>query len=296
MDGSTRFTLLLVLFACRLFPQNPETPERGFTFYERFEGSANQLGVFTKLDTTVGYNLNTHVSFAAGLPVYFVRPSGEVTRLVGTQSANGIGNVYGQVRLMAATVAINVASTLTVTAPTGDKAKGFSTGHATVDWSNYFDRSLGRITPFGEIGFANSVSDTFFFQRPYTTQGFVAHVQGGGRFQLARTVAIGASGYAVEPSGQQTVISRVARATAGSSNANSNSRGRGNHGVFETVNNTVVPSDLARDHGVSAWLKISPASAVDFYGGYTRSTKFALDTVFFGIGVNVGKIVRNRGV
>ena len=296
MIGSTRLTVLLVLFACILFPQQPETPERGFTFYERFEGSANQLGIFTKLDTTIGYNLNAHVSFAAGLPVYFVQPSGDVTQSLGRQSASGIGNVYGQARLVAGTAGINFASTLTVTAPTGDKEKGFSTGYATIDWSNYFDRSFGRITPFGEIGFANSVSDTFFFQRPYTTQGFITHVQVGGRFQLTPAVAIGASGYAVEPSGRQTVISRVVRTQTGNSNSGSNTRGRGNQGVFETVNSIVVSSDLARDHGMSVWLKVSPAAAVDFYGGYTRSTKFSLDTVFFGIGVNVGKIIRNRKV
>src|SRR5262249_2926816 len=233
---------VLALWACRLFPQSLETPTRGFTFYERFEGSANQLGVVTKLDTTVGYNLNSHLSIGAGIPLYFVRPSSEVTRAVGTQPEAGIGNVYGQVRLMAATDVVSVASTLTVTAPTGDKDTGFSTGRATVDWSNYFERSFGRVTPLGEIGFANSVSDTFFFARPYITQGFVTHVQGGARYQLARPVAVGASGYAVEPSGQQTVISRVAPATTGSSNGGSRSNGRGNHGVFETVNRTVVSS------------------------------------------------------
>ena len=91
-----------------------------------------------------------------------------------------------------------------------------------MDWSNYVDHRFGRFAPFCEIGFANSVSDTEFFIRPYTTSGFVTHAQAGARYRLASWINVNASGYAIEPAGQQTVISRVVtvqKQTAGSSGA-----------------------------------------------------------------------------
>ena len=49
---------------------------QGFTLYERFQGSSNTLGLVTRLDTSIGYNFNRHFGVDAGIPVYFVRPSG----------------------------------------------------------------------------------------------------------------------------------------------------------------------------------------------------------------------------
>jgi hypothetical protein len=85
---------------------------------------------------TVGYNFNSHFSVDGGLPVYFVRPSSSTTSSSGLSSSNGIGNVYGQVRLTLANPVLNLISTVSGSAPTGDQATGFSTGHATIDWSN----------------------------------------------------------------------------------------------------------------------------------------------------------------
>ena len=286
------FCVAVILFAgSRGFAESSD-PSRGFTFYERFQGSFNSVGAVTRLDTTVGYQLNSHFSVAGGIPIYFVRPSDSSTAATGTRSANGIGNVYGQFRLTLANPIVNYASTVTVYAPTGDQATGFSTGHVTADWSNYFERTLSRVTPFGEIGIANSVSDTLFFVRPYTTLGFVTHLQGGARYRLRRGVNVGAGVYAIEPRGQQTVVSRlVSLVNAAPSATKSNGNGR----VFQTASVTTGSADIARDHGISTWLQLSPTGVLDFYAGYTRSVRFALDTVFVGVGVNVGKAIRQGG-
>jgi hypothetical protein len=267
-------------------------PARGFTFYERFEGSANSLGLVTRLDTTVGYNLDSHFSIAGGIPIYFVRPS-DASVAAGAQSANGIGNAYGQFRVTIPSPYVNFASTLTGSAPTGDHKTGFSTGHATIDWSNYFEHSLSSLTPFGEIGFANAVSDTLFFVRPYTTQGFVTHLQGGFRYRLLRVLTVAIGGYAIEPSGQQTVVSRLVPSQSTSA---SSGKGNGKQGVFETSGITAGGADIARDQGFSTWVKVSPTATLDFYGGYTRSTGFDLDTVFFGVGVSLGKVFHRWGI
>lgn len=282
----------LVLAGSSGFAASSESSQ-GFTFYERFQGSFNSLGAVTRLDTTLGYQLNSHFSVAGGIPIYFVRPSDATVAATQTRAANGIGNLYGQFRLTLANPVVNYASTVTVYLPTGDQATGFSTGKVTADWSNYFERTFSRLTPFAEIGIANSVSDTLFFVRPYTTLGFVTHLQGGARYRLARGVNAGASLYAIEPSGRQTVVSRLVFAQSPPPAAG-NSRGKG--GVFQTASVTTGSADIARDHGFSTWLQFSPAAVLDFYAGYTRSTQYALDTVFVGIGVNVGKALRRGGI
>lgn len=294
MYGRLRWVILLVS-AGQVCAQGSERGQsRGFVFYGRFQSSANSVGWVSRLDTSAGYNLDSHVSILAGVPIYFVHPSSSTTAATGARSANGMGDVYGQLRLTLANPAINFISTLTATAPTGDQADGFSTGKVTVDWSNYFDRSFGRITPFAEVGLANSTSDALFFVRPYISSGFVAHAQGGARYRLARAVSAAGSFYAIEPSGQQTVVSRVAPANSGSVTPG-NSKGKKDQGVFATSNTTTGTADIARDHGFSAWLQLTPASPLSFYAGYTRSVPYDLDTFFIGVGVSLGNVFRHGG-
>jgi len=295
MSTMFRYAALLLLAVGNMFAHRAESDEvtRGFTFYERFQGSVNTLGAVNQLDTSFGYKFNSHFGVDAGIPVYFVRPSSSTTATTGTSSSNGIGNVYGQVRLTFANPVLNYESTVTGTAPTGDKTTGFSTGHGTADWSNYFDHSFSRLTPFADLGIANSVSDTMFFIRPYTTYGFVTHLEGGARYRLARVLTVGASAYQIAPSGQQTVVSRIVKAqNAGSAVGSS----RQNHGVFETANVTTGSSDIAKDHGFSTWAQIPLAKSLDLYGGYTRSTQYSLDTIFFGVSLNLGKAIRSLGI
>jgi hypothetical protein len=182
---------------------------------------------------------------------------------------------------------------VTGTAPTGDKATGFSTGHATVDWSNYFDHSFSRLTPFVDLGLANSVSYTMFFVRPYTTFGFVTHVEGGARYRMARMLNVAISLYEIAPSGQQTVVSRIVKGQNQGAVAGSN---RQNHGVFENANLTTGSSDIAKDHGFSTWVQLPLAKSLDLFAGYTRSTHYSLDTISFGVSLNLGKAIRSLGI
>jgi len=266
MTRILHYTAIVLLAGMPIFAQSSESigASRKFTFYEKFQGSASTLGVVNELDSSVGYNFNSHFSADVGLPVYFVRPSSSATAGTGAYSANGIGNAYAQLRLALPNPTVNFTSILTGTAPTGAKADGFSTGHATVDWSNYFDHSFSSLTPFVNLGFANSASDTMFFVRPYTTYGLVTHVEGGARYRLVRGFSVGGSLYGIEPSGQQTVVSRIVhgQAQSGTATAASGTPGRGtlpatssrkNHGVFETASVTTGSANISQDHGVSAW-------------------------------------------
>ena len=179
--------------------------------------------------------------------------------------------------------------------PTGDKSSGLSTGRATVDWTNHFDRWFSRLTPFGAAGFANTVSDTPLFVRPYTTLGFVTHVEGGAVYRAARFLDMGAGAYAIEPAGQQTIVSELvtqSSATPAGSGKKSSGRG-GNQGAFETTSVSVGSADLVRDNGFSLWGSARLSKVLTLQAGYTRSVHYALNTVSFGIGVNLGSVVKS---
>lgn len=283
--------LLTLLVAVQLAAADED---RGAIFYERFLGSSNTLGNVFRLDTTVGYSFNKHFSVDGGLPVFFVRPSESATALAGAVNTNGIGNAYLELRFAAPNPVVNYASTLTGAAPTGDKSRGLSTGRVTVDWTNRFDRSFSRLTPFGAVGLANTVSDTPLFVRPYTTLGFVTHFEGGAMYRMARFLDVGAGAYAIEPSGQQTVVSELVTQPAATPAASSKNNGRGgNQGAFEATSVAVGSADLVRDHGFSVWGSAHPSKTVTLHVGYTRSVHYALDTLTFGIGVNLGSIVKS---
>src|ERR1700757_2477566 len=93
---------LVIATSLKLWGQdsNPgEASSRGITWHERFDGSVNSLGAITRLDSSVGYRLDSHWSFAGGIPVYFVFPSASTTARSRTQAFQGIGNAYGRVGL-----------------------------------------------------------------------------------------------------------------------------------------------------------------------------------------------------
>ena len=291
----------VLLSAVPLRAQQEPLSSRGFVFGASMQGSTNTLGTITKLDASAGYFFSRHWEADFGVPYYFVSPSASTSVATGAASVKGIGNAYAQVHFTLANPVVNYVATITGTGPSGDRNKGLSTGHATVDWSNYFDKGLGRWTPFAEAGIANAVSDTLFFIRPYVTSGFVTHAQGGARYRFTRWMQAGAAGYVIEPGGKQTIVSRVVTNSPGSGGTLSvtlpNTPGKAvakgllNKPVFETTAITTGSASLARDDGVSAWLLFGKNPGVNLQVGYTRSIEYDLDTLFFGIGFNIRKAI-----
>ncbi len=263
-----------------------ENEDRGWELYEYFVGSSNSLGQVLKMDTSVGYDINEYFGVDGGLPVYFVHASPSST-VNGFASGNGIGNAYVDLRLTVINPTVDFLSTLTGTAPTGNTSLGLSTGRVTFDWDNHFDHNFGPLRPFADVGVANSISDTPLFIRPYTTLGFVSHLEGGGTLRVQRFIRVGASLYDYIPSGQQKIFSRFNHGQSGGGVALSrHSR------PFENASETVGSADIARDNGFSAWVESSRLRVVHLEAGYTRSVHFALNTFSFGVGVNVGPLVR----
>ena len=193
---------------------------------------------------------------------------------------------------------VNYRVALTGTAPTGDTAKGFSTGHATFDWTNHFDRRFGRLMPFANLGLANSVPDTLFYQRQYTSYGYVAHFQAGTSFRIMRPLSAVVSAYDIQPWGAQTVISRiVVESVPGQSLPVPPLPGPlgslTGSPVFEQTHLVTGTSSLTSDDGVSAGLDAGFARFFDIWAGYSHSFPLNLNTVSFGIGVNMMGVLRH---
>src|SRR5262249_38777736 len=263
----------------------------GWSFSGRFQGSSNSSGLVMKADPTLGYSFSNSFRTYVGVPVYFVKESSTTATTSTTQTPNsfmnGLGNAYLGFRSGVDREAINYASNVEATAPTGDKAEGFTTGRATVDWTNSFSHSFSSLTPFANIGLANTVSDTSFFVRPFTSLGLVSHFDGGAKLSLSQFVDVGASAYGVRGAGQQRIISKLFKGQSTTSTTSS-STGTGKNRVFETSGETVGTADLANDHGFSTWLTAHSGSKIDFQAGYTRSAGYDLNTVFFGVGFRIG--------
>jgi hypothetical protein len=297
-----KLSCAIVLVVGLALPAKAED-ERAWSFSGSFNGSSNSDGTVMKAAPMLGYTFNKNFQTYAGLPFYFVNLSSATTSTTTTTTttstpggfANGIGNAVAGLRLAVDSDSINYSSTLEFTAPTGDKSRGFSTGRATADWTNRFSHRFDSFTPFGSLGIANTISDTAFFVRPFTSLGWVGHFEGGGTLDISSHVRIGGSAYAIRAAGDQRIISKVVKRqlTSLTSSASSGSgKGSGNgtaNRVFETQTETVVPAALANDQGASTWFGVSPHPGLDFQIGYSRSMHYDFNTLFFGVGFRVGK-------
>ena len=262
--------------------------EDHFTWIEQFDGSSNTEGQVMLLDSSVGYLFSRHLFVDGGIPVYLIRASSTTASGASTtNSFTDLGDVYGQVRLSFPNPALNFKTQLTGRAPTGSTSNGISTGHATYDWTNRIDRDFGHWTPFLEVGFANSIPDTFVYRRPFASYGELAHFQAGTAYHVVNWISVAASAFDVAPWGSQTIDSRV----------DGNGSGAAGHGPpFLQAHQTTGGSNLASDNGFSAGLGISPTKAIDFTVGYSRSTHYDLNTVSFGIAVNMRAILSHPGL
>ena len=255
--------------------------DRGLTSYVEFGGTSDADGQVYLLQSNVGYTFTKHFGMDLGVPVYFVSASSSTT---GGTSSNGIGNPSVDLRWKFTNAKLNYGSVVTGSAPLADSKKGLSTGRATFDWTNRIDRSFSMVNPFFEAGFSNTTSDSRLFVRPYTTLGLNTHFQGGASFDVWKSISVGGSLYDILPFGNQTVFSRVT-GTSGSGAGASHGRN------FQTSQQTTGGADIAKDDGFSTFVDFSPNSYMDAELGYTRSIHYALNSVSFSVGFNVGRLL-----
>jgi hypothetical protein len=282
------FILVLLLFPVSGWAFQIDNP--GWSFSQRFQGTSNDSGTLLKSDTTAGATVARYMDLYVGLPIYFTRPDVTVAPGGNPEFLNGIGNVYLGLQIPIQNEVANYSSDIVVNAPTGSKERGLNTGRFTFDWNNNVNRTIGPVTPFGNVGFGNTISDTAFFFRPFTSLGLVAHFEGGATLALGPIASVGGSAYALRGAGTQRIISRmVDRPFVRGSGPGLGRFDR----VFEVTPEVRLASDFVDDHGVSVWVGlIPPESNVNVKLGYSRSVNYEYDSLFFGIGFKVGSLTR----
>jgi len=261
--------LLAVSAAAQTQPQGTTTSaveQKGFTWTETYEGSGNTDGFITDINSTVGYIFSQHFAMDMGAPYFFIKPSSSKT---GTTSASGMGNPYLGLRYSAKGPALDFSTSLNSAVPIASTAKGLSTGHVTVDWSNHFAHGLDPFTPFVDLGLANSVPDTRFLHRPYISYGDLAHFEGGSELDLGNKFSVTASGYYILPWGPQQIFLRGNKSSSGPAKGG--------------------PS-LTRDDGINLGFDYNLTRSVDLSAGYSYSAYSVLNTFSFGIELNVGSL------
>jgi hypothetical protein len=266
---------------------------KGFTEVETFQGTVNSQSYVMKLDSNLGYDFNKHFGVFGGVPVYFAHVSsittttGTTTTTTPASTQTGLGNVYAGLLFRAPNSTLDYASAITAGAPTGSKSKGLSTGRVSVDWDNRFEHSFSRLTPFFEGGLGNTIPDSRFFTRTFTSVGAVSHLEEGADLELFRHVSVGASAYQIVPFGNQKVISRLAK-------QGSTATGTGKRPPFDTPGVISGTSSLTRENGFNAWVGFEPSKFWRLEAGYTRSATFDINSFGFNLLFNVGKMFRSR--
>ena len=259
-----------------------QTP--GMTLNTAFDGSVDSGSKVYDWTTTTGYIFSKHFSADVGLPILFVQGT---TSTGATTSNAGLGNIFGQLNFVEKNPALNFGSVATVALPTGDTSKGFSTGRVTFDWTSQVAKEFGRFTPFLSAGLANSVFDSRYRRRPYTTLGYLAHFEGGTSFDLGHSLSLSASAYDVAPWGTQKLYSRIVGKGPAAGG------GKSNHGrVYQNNALTTGGSSIDSDNGYNADLDFSPWKYVDLDFGYSHSVHFQLDTFSFSLAFNLSPLLR----
>ena len=273
-------TLIVSGFAAA--QSNPESTsaQTGWTSYAMFGGTFNSLGQVFLVSPNVGYNFSQHFGMDAGLPLYYVHASSST---MGSESGSGAGNPFVDLRWKYPHPTLNYATVLTGAAPLGDSKLGLSTGRATFDWANHFDHPFNEVTPFLEAGLSNTTADSREFLRPYMTLGLNTHFRGGMQVNAWKSVSVGGAGYDILPFGDQTVFSRVTGATGKGSSA---SQGLQNN------QQTTGTASIAVDNGFQTWVDASLNRYLDAELGFTRSVHYALNSISFSLGLNVGRLLR----
>jgi hypothetical protein len=244
--------------------------EKGFTLTESYEGSGNTDGFITDINSTVGYIFNPHFSINMGVQYLFVSPS---TSKTGATSASGMGNPSLGFRYSRKGPLFDFSTALNGAFPLASSAKGLSTGRVTFDWDNHFAHGFDRLTPFLDVGVANSVPDTRFLHRPYTSFGPLTHFEGGSELDLGDKFSVSASGYYILPWGAQQIFVRGKKSSPGS---------------------TKGGASLTRDDGINLGLDYNLTRFVDLSAGYSHSVYNVLNTVSFGVELNLSSWLRKH--
>lgn len=291
-----KFGLVLALLSATCLPAQTSPQqigsdyERGFTELESVQSTLSSQERLFKLDSAVGWDFNQHFGVYGGVPLYFVDVPSSTTTVGGTTTTtpgtthNGLGNAYLGFDFSASGEKVDYAGVLTLAAPTGSTKDGLSTGRAIIDWNNRFQHTFNRFTPFFDGGLGNSVPDSLLYSRPFTSLGFITHLEEGGGYALSKRFSVNASAYEIVPAGNQKIYSKlVSKGQTGKT---------GSKNVFQSAA-VASGNGLTRENGFNTWVQFEPTQVWDLAVGYTRSTTFGMNIFAFNLRMNVGRLLHS---
>jgi hypothetical protein len=270
----------------------PEGFTPGWGFGTKFEGSTSSDGTVADWATGGGYNFSRHFGVDLGIPYYFIStPSSVKQKNPNAVSGDGLGSVGLDAKWNYPGRILNFASTVHLTAPTGDVKKGLSVGHATWNWSNHLEHGWGNFTPFLDAGVGNTILDTRYFHRPYMTFGYNVSFEAGTEFD-AGPFSLSASAYDIAPWGNQTVFSRVFRCPSGAkcSAAGKSTNRRG----YRQASVLAGAADLTRDNGFNGGVETKALKYLDLEADFSRSVPLQLNTFSFSVSLELGYLLRSK--
>jgi hypothetical protein len=269
---------ICLAFAAGLKAQaSPAGEDHGFTLFEEFRGSTSNQGQFTILDTSVGYDFNQHVGIDLGVPYYFFRATPNLVPGEKHYWDNRVGDPYADLRLTFENRVLNYATIMTLAVPVQETG-AFSTGRLGAEWFNHFDRPIGRLTPYVNIGISNGLLDTRLVAQPFRifdsfrSLGFLATGEGGMTMRAANRLTVGGSYYTLQPSGSQKLYS---------------ANGVTNFFLLPNGSPGSTASDLLHDRGYSAFFRVNPSRFMYIEPAYVHSLKFNQDAAIVTVGFDL---------
>jgi hypothetical protein len=270
-----------------------EQPTKGFTLFERFEGSTSSGTTVLDMSTALGYTFGERFGVDVGVPVFFLVPDGQ--KGIASNTA-GLGNVSIGMHTNFELGPVSYSSSITAGFPTASTTKGLSTGRVIVEWDNRFEHSWGNFTPYIDISLGNGINDVAMsnrlrerVQRPYITLGKEVQIEGGADVKLGRKMTLSVSGYDVLPWGTQKVYSLIVRRGQTGTGKTRHQR------VYETLAVTEGSADLDRDNGINSSFGFQATKYVGLNAGYSRSVRFESNSFSFGVGFNLSRLFHGQG-
>ena len=238
------------------------TPAVNYTFSQRFSADASTSIYFHRLVE----NTNTATAAAHPLVDGGVNPG---DTLIGFHAFFEPGSLQDTI-------------TASLTAPTGDRSKGFGTGQVTYDFSNHVDRYFNKLGAVLDVGAGNSsglFNDQVF--KDYNSVGGLAHFETGLIYWLPRRTYIEAVAYEQLPLGSQTVYRIVPQGEDVRRNEDGGGSGGGTTPPPPPVPTKI--STVSEDNGFTMFVGIPLTNYFTLSGYYNRSLRQHLDTVSFGV-------------
>jgi len=163
----------------------------GWMLGTRFEGSTSGDGSVYDLGTGVGYNFFASLRYRSRRSLFFRGHShldqGEEPKC---RFRPWIWRPWCEHKILPAGKATITLLQSTLLRRAEIRSKGFSTGHATWNWSNHLEHAWGDFTPYIDSGVGNTVSDTRISAVRSRRSDITRHLRPAQKWTQVRSVSL----------------------------------------------------------------------------------------------------------